>query len=169
MICPSCQTENIEGADVCANCGQALTELDLPGAAKYPQPPAFVNQPLTALPKHEPARVGADDPVALAVHWMQNLETNAVLVMDGSRLKGIITGWDILHKVAGPNEDLNAVTCRQVMTADPLCLHEDDSIGLALNLMASGGFRHVPVLAGDTPANVIGVGDVFRYLSPHLV
>jgi CBS domain-containing protein len=99
---------------------------------------------------------------------MQTQNADAVLVMDGGRLAGIITGWDILYKVAGPTEDLNAVTCSEVMTPDPLCLDDDDSIALALNLMASGGFRHVPLLRGDDPAGVISVGDVFRHLSPHL-
>jgi CBS domain-containing protein len=81
----------------------------------------------------------------------------------------VITGWDILHKVAGPTEDLNAVTCRQVMTADPICLHDNDTVALALNVMASGGFRHVPVLRDEKPAAVVNIEDLFRHLSPHLV
>ena len=169
MICPACKTDNIEGSDSCANCGQALAGLDLPGEPQGSQAPDFIQDSLSGLPVREPARVGVDDPVALVVRLMQSQNAGAVLVFEGARLAGIITGWDILHKVAGPREDLNAVTCRQVMTADPLCLHEEDSVGLALNLMASGGFRHVPVLRGETPANVISVNDLFRHLSPHLV
>jgi CBS domain-containing protein len=100
---------------------------------------------------------------------MQQQETGCVLVIDGGELMGIITGRDILYKVAGATEDLTAVTSRQVMTSDPQCLHEEDSIALALNLMASGDFRHVPILRDDKPVSVIDVNDVFRFISPHLV
>jgi CBS domain-containing protein len=81
----------------------------------------------------------------------------------------MISGWDILQKVAGPTEDLNAVTCGQVMTADPTPLHDEDSIALALNAMASGHSRYVAVLRDDRPIGVIDVTDLFRHLSPHLV
>jgi CBS domain-containing protein len=113
--------------------------------------------------------VGASDPVGLAVRRMQTQEAGCVFVMEGDQLVGIITGWDILQKVAGPTEDLNAVTCRQVMTSGPTSLQDDDSMAMALNVMASGGFRHIPVLRDGNPAGVIDVNDVFRAISPHLV
>ncbi len=169
MICPSCRAENIEGVDECANCGQPLYGLDVPGAPEGSQAPDFVQEPIAGLPKYDAPKVSVSDPVGLAVRFMQRRDTGCILVIDGDRLAGIITGWDILQKVAGPTEDLNAVTCGHVMTPDPLCLHDEDSIAFALNLMASGDFRHVPVLRGDQPASVIDVGDVFRYISPHLV
>jgi CBS domain-containing protein len=169
MICPACHTANIEGADVCSNCGQALYGLDLPDAPQGSQSPDFIQQSLASLPKREPAKVGISDPVYLAVRMMQTQETGCVLVMDGQRLAGIITGWDILNKVADPTKDLNAVTCGQVMTADPASLHDEDSVALTLNLMASGGFRHIPILRAGQPAGVIDVIAIFRHLSPHLV
>ncbi|MPZ50072.1 MAG: CBS domain-containing protein [Dehalococcoidia bacterium] len=169
MICPACKTDNIEGADACANCGQALAGLDLPGADLGSKAPDFVNQPLSSLTLKQSARVSQSDPVGLAVRQMQSQGTNCILVMEGERLAGIITNWDVLHKVAGPNEDLNAVTCGEIMTADPLCLHSEDSVSLALNLMAGGGFRHVPILVDEKPSAVIDVSDLFRHLSPHLV
>ncbi len=169
MICPYCSAENIEGSDVCVNCGQPLYGLDLPGAPQGSQSPDFIHQPLSLLSKREAVTVGADDPVALAVRLMQTRESSCVLVMDGERIDGIITGWDILHKVAGPGEDLNAVSCAQIMTPDPITLQDDDSIALALNMMASGGFRHIPILSDNQPTGIIDVNDVFRQITPHLV
>jgi CBS domain-containing protein len=169
MICPYCRAENIEGADECVNCGQALYGLDLPGEPQGSQAPDFIHTRVSSLPARPPATVGPQDPVSLAVRLMQQQETGCVLVIDGGELMGIITGRDILYKVAGATEDLTAVTSRQVMTSDPQCLHEEDSIALALNLMASGDFRHVPILRDDKPVSVIDVNDVFRFISPHLV
>jgi CBS domain-containing protein len=170
MICPFCQHENIEGADNCVNCGQALYGLDLPEqGGKYGQPPAFILAPLSNLPRRTPPTVGASDPVGLVVRLMQTSNANCALVMDGERLAGILTSWDILHKVAGPREDLNAVTCRQIMTENPITLEWDDSLALALNVMANGGFRHVPIVEDGKPVSFIDINDLFRHISPRLL
>ena len=92
-----------------------------------------------------------------------------MLVMDGDNLAGIITGYDLLNKVAAPRVDMAACTCRLIMTPDPVCLQEDDTIALAVNMMASGDFRHVPILRDGKPLTVIGVNDVFMYISPFMV
>ncbi len=168
MLCPVCKTDNIEGVDECANCGNPLYGLDLPDAEEGGTP-AFIRQPLGALPRRDIVSVGVSDPVGYAVRLMQDRDSECVLVMRGDALAGIITSSDILHKVAGPNEDLNAVTCDQVMTPDPICLQEDDSLALALNIMASGGFRHVPILKDDKPVSVVDVNRVFAHISPNLV
>jgi CBS domain-containing protein len=169
MICPSCHADNIEGSDECAHCGAALYGLDLPGAPQGAKVPAFMLQPISGLPKRAVVRVGVSDPVALAVRHMQQEAINCVLVMDGSRIAGLLTSWDILNRVAGPAEDLIAVTCGQLMSPDPQILHEEDTIAVALNVMAAGGYGHVPVMRGEEPIGVLVPADVFRQISPNLV
>lgn len=169
MLCPACRFENIEGADDCANCGEPLYGLDLPEANLKDPAPDFIHQPLAGLPRRPPTFVNGGDPLALAVHKMQQTGARSLLVMEDGKLAGIITGSDFLRKVAGPREDLAAVSCRQIMTPDPVCLEEDDSIALAINMMASGDFRHLPILKNGEPVAVIDVNDVFMYISPNMV
>jgi CBS domain-containing protein len=168
MICPYCSTENIEGADQCSNCGQSLYGLDLPEAGKYPTAP-FMDQPLGRIPQRDAVKAQTTDPVAFAIRRMKQENTGAILIMEGERLVGIITGTDILLKVAGPKEDLNAITCGQIMTPDPVVFHYDDSIALALNKMSIGEYRHIPIVRNDRPVSVIDVNDVFRFITPNLV
>ncbi len=170
MICPTCRADNIEGVDNCVNCGHDLQGFDQPGApGGTERGPEFIYLALRELAPKTPSFVNHRDPVGLAVRLMQNEETDCLLAMDGDRLVGIITPADILHKVAGPNEDLNAVTIGQVITADPVCLNEDDDLAVAINKLAVGGFRHIPILRGGVPVAVANVWDLFRYLAPHLV
>ncbi|MGE0057941.1 MAG: CBS domain-containing protein [Dehalococcoidia bacterium] len=169
MICPACRFENIEGADDCVNCGEPLYGLDLPEMGIKDPAPSFIQQPIAGLPKRPPVTINIDDPVSLAVRVMRQQGVRSLLVMDGTKLAGIITGSDLLKKVAGPHQDLTAFTCRQIMTPDPVCLEEDDSIALAINMMASGDFRHLPILRDGVPVTVIGVNDVFMYISPNMV
>ncbi len=167
MRCPDCKHDNIEGVEACANCGRDLAGLQVRDAQREPGR-EFVSEALAALPRHPMKQVKATDPVGLAVRYMQHDNADCVLVMSGAQLAGVVTLWDILHKVAGPNEDLNAVTCGQVMTADPVFLHEDDNIAVAINKMAVGGFRHIPLLEGATPVTIVSVGDVFERIADHL-
>jgi len=161
MICPECNTDNIQGVDQCRNCGHDL-------AAGEKRGPDFISERLAEIPVQSPVRVTITDPVGLAVRFMQNAGTDCVLVMAGNQLAGIITPWDILHKVAGPSEDLNAVTCGQIMTADPVFLRDDDDIAVAINKMSIGGFRHIPLLQGGTPTAVVSIHDLFKHIAPHL-
>ncbi len=42
-----------------------------------------------------------------------------------------------------------------VMTPDPVCVYETDTPAKALNLMAVGSFRHIPVL--DVDGKIVGI------------
>jgi CBS domain-containing protein len=167
-ICPSCREENLEGEDVCRNCGADLTVLDLPDSPEAEREAPFMYHRLADVVTRPLSTVTTADPVTLAVRIMQTEEVECVLVMEGDRLAGILTTWDILHKVAGPGEDLFAVTCGQIMTADPVFLRDDDTIAVAINKMAIGGFRHIPLLQGDRPTTVVSIGDVFSHIRSSL-
>ncbi|HWO94662.1 MAG TPA: CBS domain-containing protein [Dehalococcoidia bacterium] len=167
MICPECRHDNIEGVDYCENCGQDLRGLDQPDSG-LESGPGFLHERLSDL-HHEPmVAVRPSDPVGLAVRVMQNEGRTCILVMERGELLGIITPFDILQKVAGPREDLNAVTCAQVMTADPVCVRDEDDIAVALNKMSIGAFRHLPLLQDGRPIATIGIDAVFQRIAPFL-
>ncbi len=163
VICPDCRADNIPGADFCESCGQDLRSLDLPG-----EQDAFtahlLNDRLSDLGVEQPQIVAPGDPVALAVHVMQECRTSCVLVSDGGILAGILTERDILLKAAGDNVDLNALAVRDLMTPDPVILREDDTLAVALHKMSVGGFRHIPVVAEGRAQRVISIQDVFQHV-----
>jgi CBS domain-containing protein len=113
----------------------------------------------------QPRVVAPGDPVASAVHIMQSHQVGCVLVSEGKQLVGILTEQDILLKAAGEKVDLNAVAVRDIMTADPVVLREDDSLAVALHKMAIGGFRHIPLERVGSASRVVSIQDVFRHIS----
>jgi CBS domain-containing protein len=164
MICPDCHTDNIPGADVCEGCGQDLGTLDLPGAEdQFTE--HLLNDRLGELGVGDPPVVSPGDPLALAVHLMQNRETECVLVCEDDRLVGILTERDVLLKAADDKTDLNALAVRQIMSADPVVLQEDDTLAVALHKMSVGGFRHIPIVSDGRATRVVSIGDVFQHIS----
>ena len=167
MICPDCKTENIPGADFCESCGHDLLGLDLPGATdEFTE--HLLHDHLGDLAPRDPPVVSPSDPVALAVHLMQQRETGSVLVYEDDQLVGILTERDILLKAADDTVDLNAVTVRTIMTADPVILREDDTLAVALHKMSVGGFRHIPLVAKEGTAGVVSIQDLVRHVSPFI-
>ena len=88
---------------------------------------------------------------------------DAVLVVDHGRLVGIFTERDALLKLAG--KSLIGKTIGDVMTRDPVVLREDDTVAVAINKMAVGGFRHIPLVAWGRPTGIVTARDVFHRIS----
>ena len=72
----------------------------------------------------------------------------------------------LLLRVVDKHEDLSKVKVGDVMTANPGFVRPEDPMAFAVNKMAMGGYRHVPVLREDgTPVSILLIKDVLRYLS----
>jgi CBS domain-containing protein len=107
--------------------------------------------------------VPRDLPVREAVETMRAEKVDAALVIHRGRLVGIFTERDALLKLAG--KDLAGRTVGDAMTPDPVVLREGDSIAVAINKMAVGGFRHIPLVDRAGPMGIVTARDVFHRIS----
>jgi CBS domain-containing protein len=165
MICPVCQWQNYLGEDTCENCGADLTSADTPEPATSFHG-KLLGAHLDELGAPEPETVEAETPVGEAVDRMRRESLDCLLVTDDGRLIGIFTDRDAVLKVAGRVDDLRPV--REFMTPDPVILRRDDPIAVAINKMAVGGFRHVPIVDRGRPIGVVSARDVFRHIATRL-
>ena len=110
--------------------------------------------------------VAPDTTIREAVAMMQKGNFGCVLVLekDGS-LAGIFTERDLLVKIAGKKLDWDTQRVRDFMTKDPETLPDSANLAFVLNMMSSGGFRHVPIVDGEKkPIAVVSIRDVVRYI-----
>jgi CBS domain-containing protein len=168
MLCPDCRSENIEGDDVCWNCGADLFALKLPRPETAFED-RLASSHLRDIAASEALNVSPGDPVFLAVHFMRRHNAECVLVRDeNQKIVGILTERDILLKAVGVHGDLMALAVRDIMTPDPVILREDDTIAIALHKMAVGGFRHIPFVDGDGTTLMVSIQDVFEHVAPYI-
>jgi len=165
MPCPVCQYPNFEGDDLCENCGADLRAADTPEPATGFHG-RLLGIHLDELGAPEPQIVGPDEDVAEAIERMHRDGIDCLLVTDGGQLVGIFTDRDALIKLAGHGPEHRPIS--ELMTHDPVVLRQDDTIAVAINKMAVGGFRHVPIVDGDRPVAVVTARDVFRHISTRL-
>ncbi|MEO6351021.1 MAG: CBS domain-containing protein [Candidatus Limnocylindrales bacterium] len=168
MVCPVCGYENLQGDDQCANCGADLRTSDIPVASTTFER-LLVDVPLKAIQTRQPFTVRDDAPVAEVLEQMRREQTADVLVVRGDRLVGIFTERDALMKLAGSGSavaaaDLANTPVSDVMTHDPVVLRASDSVAVAVQKMAVGGFRHIPLVADGRPIGVVSATDIFRHI-----
>lgn len=163
MECPVCHGENIDGVDVCEHCQADLRTTAAPVDSAVES--ALLTDELGRLSPARPITVSPATTVAEAVRVMVAGGVGCVLVTEGDRLRGIFTERDVLLKVAHRYDQCAARPVRDFMTPDPESLGPDAPIGFALNLMAIGGYRHVPIVHDGRATGIISVRDVLRYMS----
>jgi CBS domain-containing protein len=161
MRCPTCGFENLLGSDVCDNCGSDLAGHDTPQS-----PTTFRGQLLgeriDALGIADPETIDAGADVNEAIRRMHDKAIDCVLVTEAGRLVGIFTDRDAVLKVAGLERRIRPIST--LMTRDPVVLRHDETIAVAINKMAVGGFRHIPIVEDGRPTGVVTARDVFRHL-----
>jgi CBS domain-containing protein len=95
-----------------------------------------------------------------AASMMDARRVGAALVLNGDRLSGILTERDILRAVA--TGQVEGTTVGAWMTPDPETVGPDERPAHAAAVMLHGGFRHLPVLDGETPIAIISIRDLMR-------
>ena len=167
MLCPSCGFKNIEGTDRCEECLHSLMQRDLPRPRKDDKfQHVMMTAPVSDLLTGKDLLVASpSDSIQKIVKILTTKKKSCVLIYEHGKIVGIVSERKLLTDVAGKYDDLSKVKVREIMTPNPECLKADDPIAYAVNKMALGGFRHVPVLAADgTPISILSIKDVLHYL-----
>lgn len=162
MDCPACGFDNIEGSDVCDRCQTSLTNTQV----KWSQVESgerAITDTIAKAGMRPSILVGPDTPSSQAIALMREMHRGCALVVDGQKLVGLLTRRDVLHRLAKPNLNLNEIPVCRAMSVPPETLQETDTIGYALNKMAMGNYRHVPVQCEDGTFGVFSCRDALQY------
>ena len=114
---------------------------------------------LTQLPLATPVCVGPDTSVAQAAAAMQ--EQDAVLVVVGAQVVGLVTDGDLRRRVlaAGLGAD---TPIAKVMTKDVISMDANRFLFEALMTMAQHGIGHMVVTKGDGTRFLFGAKDLLK-------
>ena len=110
--------------------------------------------------RQNPATLPVTATVLEACRIMRDRRIGAILVTgaDG-RLAGLVTGRDIVGRVAAEARDPATTELGAVMTARPDTVGPKAHAIDALRMMRDGGYRHVPILDGTTIVGIVSHGD----------
>lgn len=100
-----------------------------------------------------------DTPVAEVAEHMLKGRFGSAVVVEGSMLVGIFTERDVL-RAAASGADLTSSRVVEWMTADPVTADPNMDSEDAVEAMMSQGFRHLPVVEGNTIAGIVSLRDI---------
>lgn len=123
------------------------------------------NERVRAVARQEPVSVTSDTPLDAALTQMRRAGGEALLIIDGGRLTGILTERDVLNRVLGQAVDGNRPVS-EVMSAEPRTLSAEATLVEAMTAMESGHYRNLPLV--DDAGTVVGVlrqQDLLEYVA----
>lgn len=103
--------------------------------------------------------VPPSQPVTEVAGAMVQSRVGSAVVIDGPWLVGIFTERDALRALAS-GADLREVRVEEWMTREPVTVGADTDTEEAAGVMATHGFRHLPVVDGDTVIGVVSLRDL---------
>jgi len=103
-----------------------------------------------------------EDTVYEAIEKMADKDIGALLVMEGDKLRGIITERDYRNKVILKGRRSKTTAVREIMTSNLYTVEPTDTVDTCMALMTDRKFRHLPVMEDGKVAGVISIGDLVK-------
>jgi CBS domain-containing protein len=113
----------------------------------------------------EVLQAAAETTVSEVATTMVKRKVGSVIVMEGGWISGIFTERDAL-RAAASGRDLTQSPLKEWMTSDPITAEPDMDSEEAIQVMASHGFRHLPVTDGKDLAGIVSLRDVLSARVP---
>ncbi|MFA5851685.1 MAG: CBS domain-containing protein [Spirochaetales bacterium] len=113
----------------------------------------------------EVVTIDAEAMVIQALVLMAETNIGAVLVTgnDGS-ISGIFSERDLARKIVVKGRGCETSRVGELMTAAPLSVSPEASLGECMQIMTERKFRHIPVMRDSRLLGIISIGDVVKTL-----
>ena len=111
---------------------------------------------------NEVCSIDPDASVYDAMKRMAEKGIGALLVMEGTKVVGVISERDYARKVILQGRASRSTRVREIMTSHVLYAEPDQNIEECMALMTEKRVRHLPVMAGGQVIGVISIGDLVK-------
>jgi CBS domain-containing protein len=95
-----------------------------------------------------------------AAEKMKDQDVGAVVVVDGSKVRGIVTDRDIVVRAVAEGRDPSETGLSEVWSADMTTVSPDDDLNRAVKLMRDKALRRLPVVDSGKPVGIVSLGDL---------
>jgi CBS domain-containing protein len=103
-----------------------------------------------------------DATVLEAIQAMADKRAGALLVMEGSALKGIISERDYAREVILKGRSSKDTLVEEIMSTKLITAPSTQSVDASLAIMSTNDIRHLPIVDDDTVVGVLSLGDLVK-------
>ena len=106
--------------------------------------------------------IGPAASVYEAIQLMADKELGALMVLEGTRLVGIISERDYARKIILKGHSSQQTQVKDIMTTHVVYVTPAQTVEECMALMTEKHIRHLPVMDGETLLGVISIGDLVK-------
>ncbi len=106
--------------------------------------------------------IGPGESIYDAIELMANKEVGALMVVEDTKLVGIVSERDYARKVILKGLSSKDTEIRDIMTARVVYAQPEQTIEECMALMTEKRIRHLPILDGGKLVGVISIGDLVK-------
>jgi CBS domain-containing protein len=99
-----------------------------------------------------------------ALQVMMDKNISALLVMEGSELKGIFTERDYARKIILQGKASKETSIQDVMTSKLETVKLNTSIEHCMQIMTERYIRHLPIMEDGIVVGIISIGDLVKFV-----
>ena len=102
--------------------------------------------------------------VLSAISLMAEKNVGALLVMEGSRLIGIVSERDYTRKVMLKGRASRDTDVREIMASPAITVTPEETVEECLRTMTEHRVRHLPVVESERVVGLISIGDLVNWV-----
>ena len=106
--------------------------------------------------------IAPDARVIDALKLMADKDIGALVVIEGSRLAGILSERDYARKVILKGKSSHDIPVREIMTEKVVTVQPDETVEECMALMTSKRVRHLPVIEQERLVGLLSIGDLVK-------
>ena len=111
---------------------------------------------------HQVWSVHPGDTVYDAIKMMADKDVGALVVLDASKIVGIVTERDYARNVFLKGRASPQTLVGEIMGRDVICVEPDESIEECMAIMSAKRVRHLPVINDGELLGIVSIGDLVK-------
>ncbi len=104
--------------------------------------------------------INKDATIKEAATMMSEYRIGSLIVVEDSRVVGIITERDVMKKVVAESKDATKTTVKEVMEKEVIMIRPDTDIEDAVEIMMEKQIKKLPVVEGNALVGIITTLDI---------
>lgn len=97
-----------------------------------------------------------------ALSIMSDKNIGAILVIEDTVLKGILSERDYARKIVLKDKSSKDTLVKEIMVSEVFCIQPSDNLDFCMELMNAKKIRHLPVMENGKVVGIISISDVVK-------
>lgn len=124
--------------------------------------PVNIKVPVMEVMSRDPVTITRDETVTQAAAKMKEKDVSALIVVDGNKVTGIVTDYDIVHKVVAKDMWPSKMNVGDIMTAPVVSIHPHTEVENAARKMSEEGIRRLVVTENSDLQGIVTENDILK-------